>query len=1157
MKWTTEQKRAIETRGGKVIVSAAAGSGKTAVLSERIIDYILKGGSIDKLLVVTFTNLAAGEMKERIKKNIHNALIKDPNNPHLQEQILLIEHASIMTMDAFYNKLIKENFAYLNISPNFQIIDEIQYNVIKNDVAKEIIEKNLQKGNDINDLLDNFCDYKNGTTIEELLINFNEYVNKIPMPDVWLDKLMEVYNVNNFNDSIWCDILFKELKDDFTSFQTLYLDIFEEIKLDEILLEKVTLLFEQEKHFIERMLKYIEKRDLNNIINATKKMEWGRYPSIRGYKDHPTSVKFKNIRANLKELINNYNVNILKFVESFAKDINIIEPLIEKLIKMTKEYRKELKTIREANNFYSFDDIPHLVLKLLVEDYNFETGEIKKTKHALKIMNTFDEILIDEFQDTNLVQNLIFKCLSKDETNLFIVGDVKQSIYAFRSARPDLLINEKNNAFNDKFPRIINLSKNFRSRKEVLDFTNYLFSKIMSTSYGDVNYDDTEKLNLGANYEENSDNFVELHLLSKLSENDEVNDELSNQEKEAIVITKRIKKLFDENYQVFDAKKGQFRPLKQSDIAILLRSPGDFGNILRDTLVKNGIDVYTDRTPIYFNNYEIKLIIALLKIINNPYDDLSIVAVLRSPLFAFDPDLLVEIRKVDKENYLYNNLLQMQNNTLIKNFLDKLHHYQEKAKVLRIDKLLNYLYNDTKIIAIISAMEEGQTRVKNLLEMINHTQKFIKNNNSSLHDFIDYIDTLINNNYSLEGVNPVSEKDSVLITTIHQSKGLEFPVVILPKLDKQFNLNDLKQDILMDNDYYLGFKLRDSKAFLVNSNIILELIKKEKKNKQLSEELRILYVALTRAKEKLIMTGIVNNLSNKITNINSLIGNDDKIPIYYLKQVNNMLDWILPVVIKHKSGKDLRELSDIDTKLYNDEISLNIFLSDINNIMIENKVKEVKKSEKINYKEIDDALNYEYPYPILMYKQKMSVSELKFTNDKILKPSFIEPQTQFMVGTTYHKILEHLPFAIYEFNNLKEEINKLINQNIITKDEANAINLNKIYNFFTSELYLKIIKNSENYKEYPITFTLKINEIDPNVSSDDELVVDGIIDLFCKADDEYYLIDYKSDVVTLEEELINRYKRQLDLYERALRKRINGRINKYLYSFHLGKFIKL
>ncbi|MDD4283125.1 MAG: UvrD-helicase domain-containing protein, partial [Bacilli bacterium] len=337
MKWTNDQLSAIETRGGKVIVSAAAGSGKTAVLSARIIDYILKGGSIDKLLVVTFTTLAAGEMKERIKKNINNAILKDPKNIHLQEQALLVDLASIMTMDAFYNKLIKENFMYLNISPDFKIIDEIEYRVIKDNLAKVTVEDLLQDNSEIIELLDNFCDYKNGTTIEQLLIDFNDYINKVPNPDNWLNQLPNIYNIDDFNKSIWSNILYEELLIDFTEYKNLYKDIKEKVKLDDLLFDKLDSFIEEEIKPFDKIIKTIKSKEIEKLITLIRTFDMKTYPRITGYASHPTSVKYKNIRAELKKIIKDYN-NILNFSNSFNEDINKINVIINQLIKVTKIY---------------------------------------------------------------------------------------------------------------------------------------------------------------------------------------------------------------------------------------------------------------------------------------------------------------------------------------------------------------------------------------------------------------------------------------------------------------------------------------------------------------------------------------------------------------------------------------------------------------------------------------------------------------------------------------------------------------------------------------------------------------------------------------------------------------------------------------------------
>lgn len=1143
MKWTDDQQKAISKRGGKVIVSAAAGSGKTAVLSARIIDYILKGGSIDKLLIVTFTTLAAGEMKERIRKNINDQLLKDPNNAHLQTQVLLIDQALIMTMDAFYNKLIKENFLTLNINPNFEIINETQYKIIKKNVLNQVIENNISNP-DYRALFDNFSDFKNGTTIESLLTKFNEHINKFPFPEKWLNQLIDIYNVDIFENSIWSDLLYNELFEFLTDYEEIYIDLFEEIKLDDILLEKLEPFLFNELN----KLKHI-KENLNNNYKLLKEnfnnIQFDRYPSIKDYKDHPTSLKFKAVRDFLRADIKNYNEKIFNNDDkTFSKDIKVINKMIDALIKLSIEYRHLLKQEQLKNNFLSFEDVPHLVLKLLVKDYNYTTKEAVTNPIASEIANQFDEILIDEFQDTNLLQDLIFKSISKNNNNLFIVGDAKQSIYGFRSARPDLLIDEKNKASMDSFPAIVNLSKNFRSRQDVLSFTNYVFSKTMKQQFGNIIYNESEALHLGASYPNNDKTNTEIYILSVLEDTNLEQEELNKNQSEALFITNKIKELLDSKFPIYDAKTNNNRPIQPNDIAILLRSPGDFANDVRDILSKQGIDVYTDRAPIYFDNYEIKLIISFLKIINNPYDNISLVSVLRSPLFGISEGVLLNIKLVDNQDYLFSNLLKY-NNVELFNFLETYKQIKKQSTILTIDKLINYIYIKTEMFAIIGALDNGGNRIENLLEMINHAEDYKEGN---LANFINYIDDLIEQQYSLEGTNPAPEKHSVLITTIHKSKGLEFPVVFLPQLDKKFNFQDLYDDILIDDDYYLSFKLRDYENFTVRTNLPLELIKMEKKNKQLAEELRVLYVALTRAKEKLILSGSVKNIESTVLKTSSLIGNSTTIPTTYIKKANSFLDWLLPLIIKHRSGQELRDFSDVDTLLYNDNV--NLLVKVINSLsLIVNNNNTIPTTQKIDETFLDQVFSYQYPYSIVPQKQSTSVSEFNSYFNDYKKPKFIQSDAGLTVGTTYHNILEHIPFIIYNYETFEDAINTLLKSNIISELQLQEININKVYNFFENDLYKNSIVKSTVYKEYPITFLQNINGHD--------VVVEGIIDLLCIHQNNYYLIDYKSDIVDTETELIKRYKQQLDLYENALKQKGVNHIYKYIYSFNLNKFIKI
>ncbi|NLL44536.1 MAG: helicase-exonuclease AddAB subunit AddA [Mollicutes bacterium] len=1155
IKWTSDQEQAINKRGGKIIVSAAAGSGKTAVLAERVIQYILNGGDISHLLIVTFTTLAASEMKERIKSNIEESLKNDPSNKHLIKQASLVTKAKIMTMDSFYNNIIRENFWTLGINPNFKVIDEIEYSLLKEEVIRDLIDSKIETSSIIK-LLDNFSDDKNGFTIEKLIIDFNDFINKMPFPLKWLDKIKDSYQINSFNKSIWSKIFYQDLLLSFNSYITLYQDILDEISYDDVLYERLYLFFSQELNLIKSIKEFIIKRDLDSLYTSIKGFNFEKFPSIRGTSDHPLKIKAKNMRDNFKKIIKNYQ-NMIDYLnkETFLNDLNEIQSIINELIDVTKEYREKLKERIKTENCLGFDDILHLVLDLLISNYDYETGKYEKTKYALDIANQFDEILIDEFQDTNMVQYLIFDCISKNQSNLFMVGDVKQSIYAFRSARPELLIKEKKKAFKEKFPLLINLGQNFRSRKEVLNFCNYLFSKIMTEEFGEIKYDENEWLNLGAFYEPTSNIEPEIYLLT--DDNEEDNDEdLTKVEREAVFVARKIKELINSNYQVYDNKQKVFRKLKLNDIAILLRSAINHSDTFRKALTIEGIDVYTETTPIYFDNYEVKLIIAFLQIINNPYDDIALTTVLRSPIFAFTTNQLYEIRRVDDNDYLYNNMIKI-NNEKINDFINKIEKYRSLINELSIYQLINYIYNDTKILAIFSHMDNGHERVKNLLEMTNYANRFMDNDNHTLYEFIRYIETLIENKDSLMGANPTSEKDSVLITTIHKSKGLEFPIVFLPTLDKRFNFKDLNEDILMDVDYYLGFKIRDFNEHKVNSNLILELLKKHKLNKQLAEELRILYVGLTRAKEKLIMTASVNNLVSKCENINSLISNDDKIKPSYLLNTSSYLDWILTIILKSPHGKILRDLANIETKLYNDDVDFKVTIINSNNYQSKEVIKP-KEKVNINLDDLIQRFRFNQSDFIVNYQTKITATKLKENSNNYYKPSFIEEKIGFDIGTIYHKIMEHLPFIKYDSEGLTLEIEKLVNNGIITKEELEQINIQKIINFFMTDLYYNTIVNSTYYSEYNISFNALVKEIDSKIDSNDTILVEGIIDLLCIYNEEYIIIDYKTDIVNSEEELINRYQKQLELYELGIKKIYNtSKVQKYIYSFTLGKFVKI
>lgn len=1147
MNLTQDQQKAVDTRGGKIVIGAAAGSGKTAVLSRRVINYILSGGSIKDLLIVTFTILAAKEMKERIKVNIQNALNNDKNNIHLQKELILIEDADIMTMDSFYSKLIKENFHLLNIKPDFKIISEVELSVLEKKVIANLIEELLLQNNEsFKKLLDNFSNPKSGKTIEDLIIKFNKFIDDIPFSEKWLNELDNIYNVGNFNSSVWSEILYNDFKINLNDYKVLYKDVINESVLEDNLTLKLTPFFEEERTYIEKLIKFVEELKYDELIKYVESYSFSNFPIIRGYTDHSTVIKAKHVRSSFRNFIDSYKKKIdLYRPESFNFTIKAMSPIIHELAHTTLLYRKKLEEELFKQNYLTFKSIPQLLLKILIDDYNHLTGEYKRTSYAKQIEEMYEEILIDEYQDTNLIQDLIFKSISKDNTNLFIVGDVKQSIYGFRSARPELLNSEKSSASLDSFPMLINLSKNFRSRDYVINFTNYVFSKIMDLNFGNMEYNEGEKLNLGAIFEEYKDSVVEISILNS---DEDAELEITNKERDALFVASKINELMSNNYQVYDNKIKGFRSIKYSDIAILLRNNEnkDYVKALFDL----GIPVYTESAPVYFDNYEVKLIIEMLEFIDNPYNEVALVSLLRSPIFMFSPNELLEIRLVDLKDNLYNNLKKL-NKEKINNFLEKTQKWRELGAKLAVDKLLVSVYNDSDLITILSIGRESEQITKNILEMIVYAEEFVKSGKYLLNEFLNYLKELIDNKVKLEGVNPPPDKDSVLITTIHKSKGLEFPVVFLPNLDKRFNVGDLKDELITDIDYYLSFKLRNYENYTADSNIILELMKKRINQKALEEEMRVLYVALTRAKEKLILSGTVNKLSDKINKVTSLIGNERKILPSYLLNANSYMDWILPLVIKHGSENVLQNYTDIYIKKFNDVVEFKVDIISNNNFNGDRKFYSISLSD-IDFEDVKNVLTFTLPNAS-KYKESMSVTEINSSN-YFKEPMFVKGTQGTTVGTIYHKIIEKLPIKKYNVEDLKEEVNNLISKNIITTEEKKKVDINKIYTYLNSDIYNNVILNGTSYKEHEISFLIPANLVDDEVN-EGEILVEGIIDLFCLVDDSVYIIDFKSDLAT-ESELIEKYKKQLDLYEYYFKNKYKN-FYKYIYSLHLGKFISI
>lgn len=1138
--WTKDQSSAINARGGKIIVSAAAGSGKTAVLSERVLKLIMDGTSVDSLLIVTFTVAAAEEMKIRIKDKLKEAYEKDKSNTYLKKQISLTDDAFITTMDAFYNTLVRDNFEKLNIDKDFDILPSQEEKIIKNKVLSNVLEDMFDDGTDYENML-SFFGANDTDLIKDVVYKVSDFLDTIPFYKNFINKTLE-----NYKSDFYKELLLKNIRDKMKDYNFLYEEIIESLYNESDDFDKALELARKERNYINDFLTITSFDELSTRLRL---IEFDTLRTPRGHKDDAVMVKYRVIRDEFKNEVKKTLKEFCYITDDlYHKEQVETLNVLKKLFEVVESYKDALFIKKNNINKYTFFDVAHLCLDLLIKDG-------KKTNFAKQLTNKFSEILIDEYQDTNNLQNVIFNAISKNDENLFIVGDVKQSIYRFRSACPEIFNNDKNMASKESFPRLITLSKNFRSRKEVLDFCNFIFENTMTNYFGEVNYDKDEKLYLGASYEEGENLNPEVIIIDGKEQNDNEDDDLSKTEKEAIVVADRINELIVNKHKVYDNKKGLWRDIKPSDIVILLRSLKN-SEVFKEALNKRNISVYMESSSEYFDNYEVKFVINVLKVIDNPYDDVALLSVLTSPVMDVSYDLISEARN-DKTISLYENLVNL-NNPLINKYLDDIKRYRNLSYTVKISNLLTIIYKELNVIPVLSAFKGGIKREKNLEQMIKHANDFESKKAVSLYSFISYLENVILSKQSLEGVNPLSDGDNVLITTIHKSKGLEYPVVVLAQTAKKFNFEDLRKNIMINEDLGFATNIRDNDYKLKYESIPMMLFKENEKSKMLSEELRILYVALTRAKEKIIITGYVNDVEKLTTKVSSVIGDGKVISNFYLKSVKCYLDIILACLLRHKDGKELRSLSMFIPKVYRSESNINLRI--INSSMIDESEfleKEKQKKELFDMDHFNKVMSFNYDGNFNVPKH-LSVSDIKHKTGYLRNPNFLNDSVSHTdMGTLYHKIFELLPVKKYGIKQLDDELRKLVDGKFISSDEYKLIDLEKIFAYLTSDLYDELLSANEVYKEMKIDFEIPANYYDKNLKSG-MILVSGIIDLMYVKDDLYTIVDYKTDNVTELSELKDLYKVQLDLYEMAIKNKMRAmKVKKYIYSVKLNKYIEV
>lgn len=1233
-KWTKEQLKAIDTRRCNLLVAAAAGSGKTAVLVERIIKIVTDEKNpvdIDKLLVVTFTSAAAAEMRERIAAAITKALERNPSSKSLQRQLTLLSRANITTMHSFCLDVIKNNFHTIDLDPAFRIGDETEGTLLKNEILDEMFEDYYEKDDmEFFNLVEAYSGSKDDEKLKEIVLGLYRFSMSGPWPEKWLTEKAEDFNISSLEEldkTVWVEVLKNDINMEVDSFINLYYKAIEMIN-DTEGIEEYLDTFNDE---LSRIIALKESLDLGllEIYDKLLKISFGRLKSIRKNKvsDVDAQNLVKSIRDEVKKKVCKLQDDIFMLSPAeMLEGINLTYPFMRKLSEVTLEFSKRFSERKKEKNMLDFNDLEHLCLKILID--KSEDGEIVPSKVSENFRELFDEVLVDEYQDSNNVQEAIINLVSRkntDNPNVFMVGDVKQSIYRFRQAKPELFL-EKYNTYsrNDEGNnKVIQLYKNFRSREEVINAVNYIFKEVMSLNVGELEYTEDEALNLGANFKELNEEGaykggeVELHVLDKniTSENeDEDEEDIDSINLEARVVARRINELMSqsskEKFRVLDKETGEYRPLKYKDIVILLRATKNWSEIFLDELGLSGIPVYADTGSGYFESIEIRTIMSLLKIIDNPLQDVPMIAVLKAPFARFNAEELADIRMIDKSKYFYENILEIVNEDIevsdeLKKkcsiFIENLNKWRDKSVYTPIDEFIWYLYMDTSYYGYVGAMPNGVLRQANLKILFQRAKQYEETSFKGLFNFINFINKLRRSSGDMGSAKILGENEDVVrIMSIHKSKGLEFPVVFLAGAGKQFNLMDLNNRILHHDDLGFGPDYIDLEKRISYSTLPKEAIKKKIKLETLSEEMRILYVAFTRAKEKLIITGSTRDIDKTVEKwVQAASVEKSKISPAEVLKGKSYLDWIGMALCQHKDGEPLRERIGVSSGIARDDLSTwKVNLWDSNNLFVEKNLEAVdeisvdeelfinSRAETVD-KEIARRLGYEYKYlDSTTIKSNISVSDLKkagyepsneykgeslFKEKPVLKPRFLQEKKGLSGaerGTAMHFVMQKIDYdRVDSLENIKVQLEEMLQNELLTKDEFKAINPYKIYNFFKSDLGKNILKVYNEggilYRELPFFTRISASKVKEDISKEsynEEVRLQGVIDLFFELDGEIILVDYKTDYVedNIEEEMNRRYKIQLDYYSDAIKKITGKVVNKrYLYLFYIDKAIEL
>lgn len=1206
VKWTSEQKKVIDLRDRDILVSAAAGSGKTAVLVERIVNRICVDNppvDIDRMLVVTFTKAAAAEMRERVSRAIDSLKEQKPDDENLQRQSTLVHNALITTIDSFCLFVVQNNFAQLNLDPDFRIGDQAELKLMLKDALAQVFEDNYARedNEEFINLIDTYSKGRNDSAVRQMVEDIYYKAGSSSWPRKWMNSLLRLYDIKSAKQLEDSEII-KEIVD---YSRVLLEEAVQELTMAKDLasatpgLEKYMLTLSEDIALFDGMADVTGYVGMQEFLN---KISFGRIAVIRKFDgDEKKKERVKSMRDAAKKKVDGIKQKYFGMsIELMYEQLERQRPFVKELIRLSLEFYDAMEAVKIKKRVFDFSDIEHFALRILVDEQTLEP-----TETAREFSKHFEEIMIDEYQDSNQVQEDILTAISREHQgvgNMFMVGDVKQSIYRFRMARPELFM-EKYNTYtsDDSAHQRIDLHKNFRSRNEVLDFTNDIFYKIMAADLGNVQYDDDAALYPGASYPKET---MRPELLLVDYKDEDLSEIIEDKVQiEALLIANRIRSLM-ENGMVTDKKTGQLRAVQYRDIVILSRSVATWGNTVAAVLKDCDIPAHVESNTGYFSSYEIQVILSMLRILDNPLQDIPMAAVLASPIVGMDDEELAQIRSAFKGVSFAQAALSAMagedgyEDEKLKAFALVFERLRGAVADTPIHELLYMILDETGFYRYASAMPAGKRRRQNIDMLIEMAAAYEKTSYKGLFHFVRYID--IQQKYEIDygEADTAGENDDVVrIMTIHKSKGLEFPVVFVSGLGKGFNTQDTKSDLVIHEKLGLGLVEKTKSPRTKRPSLIRNEIESRIKRENLGEELRVLYVALTRAKEKIILTGGLSNAQKSFEKYRGNINANQPISFGQREGAGCYLDWIIPAMLSYP---DKYTVSTVDATEFAARTAMDMAANDISKAQL---IGHISAADETKAKELAEEFDFEYAYASdITKKSKYSVSELKHdsmvekydsTEREAERPKFLleeketyvpdfarddeaggasneskEPKNAAGVnqgalrGTAVHRVMECLDFkslcdidtkdhvAVSAF--VKKSMDEMLKKGLITDDMYRLTRPKLIEQFISSDVAARMAqadKRGDLYKEKPF------------VMDYEGVLVQGIIDVFWLENDKIVLLDYKTDRVNAAKELIDRYSTQLKLYADAL-----GRIfstdgksiqadERLIYSFRLQQTI--